>query len=87
MKEAETPPKESLFIYWSVHWTNEYYTRHHQYFYMMFSMQKDTYKELEQPVGKYSKSYKIQTISAKIFGTGQKCHEIFFGGGLEMKLA
>ena len=27
----------------------------------MFSKQKDTYKELEQPVGKYSKSHKIET--------------------------
>ena len=25
-------------------------------------MQKDTYKELEQPVGKYSKSHKIETV-------------------------
>ena len=62
MKEAETPQNESLFIYWSVNWTNKYYTRHHQYVYVMFSMQKDTYKELEQPVGKYSKSHKIESL-------------------------
>ena len=41
----------------------------------MFSMQKDTYKELQQPVGKYSKSQKIETISAKIFGSSQKNHD------------